>query len=133
MPAYKELLHHRLVATSMMYKKITYASAKMLKQKIQEVASKQDLSKTQTLSQVNQKNAYRSKYAKRHDGVQTCFVYLQCENVVYCYLVLICQNQQNSVINYLLPGLVVLEKIGIPSIASEPKISKLNIFQIISL
>lgn len=51
MPAYKELLHHRLVATSMMYKKITYASAKMLKQKIQEVASKQDLSKTQTLSQ----------------------------------------------------------------------------------
>ena len=70
----------------------------------------------------------KNTYAKRHDGVQTCFVYLQCENVVYCYLVLICQNQQNSVINYLLPGLVVLEKIGIPSIVSEPKISKLNIF-----
>lgn len=44
------LLRTKLVVRSMLCKESTYTSAKMLKQKVQEVASKQDLSRTQTLS-----------------------------------------------------------------------------------
>ena len=60
------------------------------------------------------------------DRVRTCFVYLKCEGVGYCYIVVIRQNQliifiharstnigDYSGTNYLLPALVVLAKIGI--------------------
>ena len=40
------------------------------------------------------------------------------------------QNQQHFVINYLFQALVFLEKIGILSIVSESKNSKLNIFRL---
>ena len=42
------------------------------------------------------------------------------------------QNQQHFVINYLFQALVFLEKIGILSIVSESKNSKLNIFRLFS-
>ena len=56
-----------------------------------------------------------------NDRVRTCFIYLKCESVGYCYIVLIRQNQITifiharsttiadcSGINYLLQALVVL-------------------------
>ena len=74
-------------------------------------------------------------------SVQTCFVYLKCENVVYWYTIIICQNQLTifiptrsttiadySGINYLLQVLVFLVKIGILSTVSGSKKSKFNIF-----
>ena len=73
--------------------------------------------------------------------VQTCFVYLKCENVIYWYTIVICRNQLTifiptssttiagySGINYLLQVLVFLVKIGIISIVSGSKKSKFNIF-----
>ena len=73
--------------------------------------------------------------------VQTCFVYMKCENVVYSYTIVICRIQLTifiptrsttiadySGINYLLQALVFLVKIGIISIASGSKKSKFNIF-----
>ena len=73
-------------------------------------------------------------------SVQTCFVYLKCENVVYWYTI-ICQNKLTifvptcsttiadySGINYLLQVLVFLVKIGILSTVSGSKKSKFNIF-----
>ena len=76
--------------------------------------------------------------------VQTCIVYLKCENVIYWYTIVIGWNQLTifiprrsttiadySDINYLLQVLVLLAKIGFFSIASESKMSKFNIFKII--
>ena len=73
--------------------------------------------------------------------VQTCFVYLKCENVVYWYTIVICRNQltifiptrsttiaDSSSINYLLQVLVSLVKNGILSTVSGSKKSKFNIF-----
>ena len=72
------------------------------------------------------------------------FVYLKCKSVGYWYIVAICQNQLTIFIqarsttigdypsiNYLLQTLIFLAKIGIISIISGSKISKLNIFWII--
>ena len=69
------------------------------------------------------------------------FVYLKCESIGYWYIVVISQNQLTVFIqgrsttiavypgiNYLLQALVFVAKIGIISIISGSKNSKLNIF-----
>ena len=77
-----------------------------------------------------------------NDRVQTCFVYLTCENVFYWYTIVICRNQRTiffipthsttiadySSINYLLQVLVFLVKIGILSTVSGSKKSKFKFF-----
>ena len=69
-------------------------------------------------------------------------IYPKCKSVGYWYIVVICQIQlrtsihkrstttirDSSGINYLLQALVFLAKIGIPSIISGSKNSKLNTF-----